>query len=335
MINFIDECKNTILETQKLLKQNKEWGIRYFKYAEEINANLETIIKHKKRFNEWSPLYLYMNVTEAKGSMKFSLRYLGQDVAKLKVDTDKITISTKGFDKNNERDFGCDVQLKKGKDGNVEWKSADASNFRSYFSTHPKRTNSSRKKNEEHRIESLLLTEFSKRSSKNKKLCNTQPVKLANIARFQMPTPLSESKKIKYSVQRGGGIDIISRIGTGRSTKLCIMEVKDENVSKEPPSKAIQQCLAYATFIRELLGSNSGKKWWKIFGFNGDCPDKPGIYVACVMPSKTNNDTSFAGDIIENDQGSFHLHYIYFEEDDNKIVNIETSLGNCSTKNHI
>lgn len=335
MDNFIDECRNTILEVQKLLKENEEWKARYLKYAKTINANLAKIKEYKTKFNEWAPLYLYMNVTEAKGNMIFSLRYLGQDVAKLKVGADKITISTKGFDKKNERDFGCDVQLKKNKDGDVKWKSDAASEFRSYFSKNPKRTNSSGKKNEEHRIESLLLTEFSKKSSDNKFLCNIQPVRLANIARFQMPTPLSGSKKIKYSGASGGGIDIISHIGKGRSTKLCIMEVKDENVSKEPPQKAIKQGLAYATFVRELLKNNSGKEWWKIFGFNGECPNKPDLYVTCIMPSKTNNDTSFAGNIIEDAQGSFHLHYIYFKEDNNKIVNIEPSFEKCKTKKHI
>ncbi|MCX5905301.1 MAG: hypothetical protein NTV89_17940, partial [Proteobacteria bacterium] len=129
----------------------------------------------------------------------------------------------------------------------------------------------------------------------------------------------------------GGGIDIISRIGTGRATKLCIMEVKDENHSKEPPTKVIQQGLAYATFIRELLRSNSGEEWWKIFGFNGKCPYKPELYVTCVMPSTVNNDKSFAGNIIKNDQDSFHLHYIYFREENNKLRDIETSLEKCNT----
>ena len=104
------------------------------------------------------------------------------------------------------------------------------------------------------------------------------------------------------------------------------------NESKEPPAKVIQQGLAYATFIRELLRSkrgddNIGEEWWKIFGFNGKCPDKLELNVACVMPSTKNNDTSFAGNIIKNDQDSFHLHHIYFQEKDNKIINIKSSLN--------
>lgn len=44
------------------------------------------------------------------------------------------------------------------------------------------------------------------------------------------------------------------------------------------------------------------------------------------MPSIDNNDTSFANEIIRTTEDSFHLHYIYFHEKDNKVVNIETSL---------
>ena len=332
MSDFIKECEDTILKVQELLKRNGEWEARYLKYAKAINNNIDKIKENKKKFHEWPPLYLYMNLSAAKSHITFSLRYRGQDVAKLKVGKDKITISTKGFNKKNERDFECKVQLK-----DVEWRSAGASKFRSYFSGCPKRTKNSGKENEEHRLESLLLTELSKKSSKSKILFNIQPVRLARIARFPMPTPLGASnmKNLEYSKQSRGGIDILSRIGTGKTTKLCIMELKDENVKKEPPAKAIKQGLAYASFIRELLRSNSGQEWWKIFGFKGKLPKQIELYVACVMPSTDNNDKSFAGKIIKNIQDSFHLHYIYFREKDNKVIAIMTSLKQCSENKHM
>ena len=332
MSDFIKECENTISNVQGLLKKNPEWVSRYAEYARKINAKSKDIKENKQKFHEWPPLYLYMNVSAAKSHITFSLRYRGQDVAKLKVGKGKITISTEGFDIKNERDFEYAIKLK-----DCDWRSPEAVIFRRHFSGNNQRTKNSPMQNEEHRLESLLLTEFSKRSSKNKLLCNIQPIKLANIARFQMPTPLSGSniKKMKYSGPSGGGIDIISRIVTGRATKLCIMEVKDENVSKEPPAKAIQQGLAYAAFIIELLRSNSGEEWWKIFGFKGKPSKRIELYVVCVMPSTNNNDISFTGNIIKNNQDRFYLHYIYFKEEDNKILDIETSLEKCSTKNHI
>ena len=182
----------------------------------------------------------------------------------------------------------------------------------------------------------MLLTEFSKKSGKDKVLCNIQPVKIAGIARFQMPTPLyaSDIKKLKYSGTGGGGIDIISRIGTGGAIKLCIMELKDENNAKETPTKAILQGLAYATFIRELLRSKNGQDWWKIFGFSGKLPEQLELYVVCVMPSKQNNDIFFANKIIKTAKDSFHLHYIYFQEVV-KVARVMTSMKQCSIKNLI
>ena len=324
---LIKNCENMISHVQDLLKQNTEWISRYAEYAVKINAKLGTIKGLKqKRFHEWAPLYLYMTVSQAKSQMLFSLRYLGQDVAKLKVATDKITISTKGFDGKNERDFGCGVKLE-----NSEWKSKDAANFRGHFSSHPERTDNAGKGNEEHRIESMFLTEFSKKSRKNKYLCNIQPVKIAGIARFQMPTPISAAKikKVEFAGAGGGGIDIISRIGTGKVTKLCTMELKDENKAKGAPLEAVQQGLAYATFIRELLRSNRGQVWWKIFGFSGKLPEQIELYVTCVMPSTKNNDIFFANKIIKIAKDSFHLHYIYFQEVI-KIAKVMTSLKQCS-----
>ncbi len=184
----------------------------------------------------------------------------------------------------------------------------------------------------------MFLTEFTKKIGINKIICNIQPVKISGIARFQMPTPLygSNIKNIKYAGYGGGGIDILSRIGKSNTIKLCIMELKDENTVKEPPAKVIHQALAYATFIRELLRSDWGQQWWKIFGFGGKLPQSLELYVTCVMPSRENpadNDRSFADVIVKtNGQDSFHLNYIYFQEKDNKLMGIETSLKQCIVK---
>jgi len=330
MNDFINECDNLVLEVKGLLKQNTEWILRYREYAEKIISNIETIksLKHG-RFREWSPLYLYMNVTQAKSQMEFSLRYLGQEVARLNAVKDMITISTKNFVKNNERDFGCKIKL-----DDVEWKSKTASDFRRHFLNCTKRTDNSGKKNEEHRIESLILTEFSKNTGANKAFSYIQPVKIAGVARFQMPTPLyaSDINNLKYCGFRGGGIDILARTGRGRTTKLCIMELKDENDKKEPPAKVIKQDLAYAVFIMELLRSESGQNWWKIFGFGGIVPKSIELYVVCVMPSSKNNNTSFADKIIYSGKDNFHFQYMYFQENNNEVVDVVTSLKKYVSK---
>lgn len=329
MPKFNIECQNTVLKVQDLLNQNPEWKTRYEEYAEKIIADSKLIREMKQKFREWKPLFLYMNVTSAKSNLIFSLRYLGQDVAKLKVGSDKITISTEGFGEKNLRDFKCEVNL-----NNCQWRSKETKSFRNHFSDNPKRTKDSGKGNDEHRIESLLLSEFSKKSSEDKILCNIQPVKLAGITRFQMPTSINASNinKLEYSGSHGGGIDILSRIGTGGGVKLCIMEVKDTNNTQETPAKAIQQGLAYATFIRELLRSNSGEAWWKLFGFNGKLPTQLKLYVACVMPSKNNNDISFTDQVVEVGKDNIRFHYLYYKESENKFAEMETSLNECKYK---
>ncbi|MEI7615358.1 MAG: hypothetical protein WCJ54_01495, partial [Actinomycetota bacterium] len=193
--DFNGDYIKMISRVQRLLVEHTEWFNRYVEYAAKINTNLGSIRKNKLKFHEWAPLYLYMNVAAAKGQGIFSLRYLGQDVAKLKVGIGKITISTKGFDENNKASFGCTIELV-----DDEWKSDKAASFRRYFSSPDGVVGKLKKRNEEHRIESMFLTEFEKKKSIDKVLCNIQPVKIAGIARFQMPTPLSASdiNNIKY-----------------------------------------------------------------------------------------------------------------------------------------
>jgi len=328
MRDFDEECRYTILKVQEKLHDNNEWISRFEDYAKKIHLNLDTIIKNKKKFHKWMPLYLYMNVKEAKGSMVYSLRYLGQDVADLKIKGDNVAISTLRCDKNNETYFGCKIKLK-----DNAWRSEKSKEFRKYFKANPKRDDTLGMNNE-HRIESLLLTEFSKSKSQIKSLCNVQPVLLANIARFQMPTPLSASKidSLEYVI-KGGGIDILARVSRGGRRRLCIMEVKDENVSKEPPSKAILQGLAYATFVLKLLRSKSGEDWWKLFGYHVSLPPKHiNLYVACVMPSLPDKcDTTFADKEIKIENDSIHLHYIYFKETKNIITEMTTSIKECKS----
>lgn len=201
---------------------------------------------------------------------------------------DELKLDTKKYNELNERDFDCKVFLSK-----VDWKGNKAKKFRSHFKNREQVRNiETNRGNEEHRIESLLLSEFSK--TKDKALPFIKPVAIAKI-RFPMPTPLSASnhKQIKYSGIYGGGIDILARTGTGgRATNLCIMELKDENIKKELPKNVIKQALTYATFIRELLRSDSGQDWWKLFGFRGNIPQKLVLFATCVMPSNENNDKS-------------------------------------------
>ena len=319
------DYQKTVANTRELLQENPEWRNRYLGYANEIAGNHDLIKTVRASFHEWSPLYLYLNVSNAKKagkSVSFELRYLGQTVAKL-TDKGKITISTAGFDEENKRDFDCELHL-----SNDDWDGMAARAFRSYFKTRPALRNStSSKGNEEHRIESMMLTEFTR--VKNKTLRQIKPVMIGGI-RFPMPTPLSASnhKQIKYSGVYGGGIDILARTGSGgKSTRLCIMELKDEDSLREPPREVMKQAVAYAAFVRELLRSDAGPGWWKLMGFGGKIPEKLVLYAAVVMPFGENPDQSFAGINLPIEDDIIQLHYLYFEESQNTVGNFQTSLS--------
>jgi len=144
-----------------------------------------------------------------------------------------------------------------------------------------------------------------------------------------MPTYIKASNHKKPETGYGH-IDILARVGRGKGTNLCIMELKDENNSKEPPGDVVKQALAYATFIRELLRSDCGKAWWRLFGFRGDLPEKLELYAACVMPISEFNDTSFGGLALPVDGDTIKLHYLYFQEEkgNRKLKFLSTSISN-------
>ncbi len=343
-VRIITDFQSAIVETHELLKENHEWIERYAGYAKIILGNQQFIEEMQSKFAKWPPFKFYLTTTNAKNakkSVKFEMRCLGQTVAILTCSLDNTTISTEGHDKSNKKYYGCEIRLPRGS----KWSgndSDDAKAFRKYFKEY---YNKHKKSFEEHRLESLLLTEFAK-STKNKKLKYIQPVRIAKM-RYPMPTPLKASaagKKegvVKYVGAKGGGIDIFCRVGSGNKKSLCIIELKDEHGKVDPPYAAIKQALVYTTFIRELLRSDSGNDWWNIFGFGDkDVPKSLVLNAVCAMPGKGENPpcVKLDGDcahcdvpnrdcataksfadvvfVIDDEKGkdAIKLHYLYFKE---------------------
>lgn len=317
---------DTIKEAQSLiLKDKAEWKTRYQEYAKKILGNNDVIKSLRSKFREFSTLYCYISTSKAivaKKNLSLDVRYMGQSVATLKINQNNVTISTERKKTKNKRDFDCDIEL-----NNTIWNDPEVSTFRKYFKNRPKIRNSGdNKNNKEHNIENLLLSEFSKRNSNNKQLLYIQPVKICDI-RFSMPTPLKASNHstLDYSGPGGGGIDILARTGTGLKSALTVIEVKDENKPNEPPKDAIKQAIQYAVFIRELLRSDCGEDWYKIFGYTRKIPEKLTIRVACAMPDDI-VDKSFVLNkyLIGNDV--IECHYIYFKYDGENLSNFQSSL---------
>jgi len=310
-----------IENTQSHLKNHPEWRGRYADYVTLICANEPLIKRVRRSFREWSPLYVYLNISSAKkaiNSVSFELRYMGQTVAKLKGNKNKKhkLSTTKDLVETNRCNFECNICL-----SSADWDGSDAKEFRSFFKNRKGPRKDVAKGNDEHRLQSLLLTEFSK--TKNKVLRNIKPVTIGGV-RFPMPTQISASnhKKPHYiEPGKSGGIDILARTGTGgKATRLCIMELKDENTKREPPKDVMKQAIAYATFIRELLRSDCGGNWWKLFGFvGGKVPEPLELYAICVMRSDPdNNDYSFRDMELNIESDTIKLHYLYFDEETNK-----------------
>ena len=316
-----------IKEAQKLISGNSEWVARYNGYAENLLANIDVIKFNRSKFNEFSPLYFYISTTAAKNAsakLKLDVRYRGQSVATLTTNKNSNTLSTRKQDDKNLRDFNCDIQL-----NDIPWQESKAREFRKFFRNRPysRNHNDKNKKNEEHNVEHLLLSEFSKRNSINKQITGIQPIKICGN-RFGMQTPLSASnhKLLRYAGQNGGGIDIFARTGKGHATYLTVIEVKDENNSNEPPTSALKQSIQYAVFIRELLRSDCGQEWYKIFGFSDTIPKNLTIRAVCAMPGDDTSDKSFAKQTYLIGDDKIECHYIYFNYDGSQLTDFQTSL---------
>ena len=110
----LSEWNSTITDTLVLLNSNTEWKQRYSTYAKEISSNLIKIHTVRKNFHEWAPLKFYLNVTNAKNAKKtvhFDIRYLGQSIAEL-VYFDGLKLNLTKHAATNMRDFGYIIKLR-------------------------------------------------------------------------------------------------------------------------------------------------------------------------------------------------------------------------------
>ena len=320
---LIQELQKTVEIVTEELKKNTEWIERYAGYASEIQNTQDSIKNVRSCFYERGPLYVYSSISKAKNANNnfviFDLRYRGQSVATIKFHKNSLELIT---DKKVDKYYG----IKGGE--SFEWNSKKAEVFRGYFKKFPSR-NDEEGKNEEHRFESALLTELSKKIGSEKILKNIQPVRLVK-SRFQMPTPFRASRqgRLAYAGHNGGGIDLLCRTTHGNKKTLNIFELKDEY---ENPAHVLNQAVVYSAFIHRLLRTPEARSndWWKLFGFKSvPDPSRPLVINAVVaLPQDKKNDTSFKDIKIDIDGGKLQLHYFYFSlSETDQIESINTSL---------
>lgn len=300
-----------IKQTQEILENNRnDWEDRFISYLSDTAKNRQRILDRRKQFHKWANLSVYFTLGRAKdNSGQFDLRYEGQSVGSVSVSKKgvKLVIDKDQYKNNtNEKIFiGFPKEIQP---GSYNWTTdAEARSFRKYFKSNP-----GKQLHPEHKYENLLLKEFSKNSSTAKSFVRIQPVTLGKDLLFQMPTPLSASKKeIKYS-KGHGGIDILAR----RGGHLVIFELKDEYKKEEGPEKVMSQAIAYATFITELCKTKAANDFWNICGIHASNKKKT-LYVSILMPDPGTSEVPFQGEEIKvpGSDFVFKLHYMFYDKE--------------------
>jgi len=286
-----------VTESLRILDSTPEWEDIYARYARDLKNNQKAYSDRAKKFHHPESLVVYSTigkVMDDSSTFSYDLRFAGQSVGEVKVKQgDKVCL----YVSEKQRDYAKDkfeftnATIIKGED----WHSDKAQAFRKFYDKQNS-TNLINIKSEEHRIESYLLQEFSKRKSEGKKLCNIQPVRLGGKF-FQLTTPFKASTHVptlsltsQKNGATGGGIDILARVKhSSFGFHFAVIELKDDNIASESQEVALFQALTYATFLAKLFRSKSGKDWYNIFRPIGskeaDIPQKIVIDVVTLMPS--------------------------------------------------
>lgn len=241
--------------------------------AHAIRAAEPEVRKAACQFHEWKPLRFYLSVSEASGSGTrrsptpiFSVRFSGQNVAKLTVaPTPMLRVGPK-HESRTRRDFGLSTPAWK---GGRDWKSPEAREFRAKFKRLAE-TGHVVGHSEEHAVESRIIEEMEDGERKTKfsgTFANVRPVSLAGFP-FQCVLPISACKGVPKVTD--GHIDILTRRGHGKGVRLGVWELK--RPGKVDVDCALKQAYIYAVTLALMLRDKNGPDWYRIFGFKGPLP---------------------------------------------------------------
>lgn len=134
-------------------------------------------------------------------------------------------------------------------------------------------------------VESALLVEMSKRSSKGKPvpLLWHQPIRLAGLP-FQFPLPISARGELQLPDGNSAGhADIVARAGHGGRTRLRVFEVKAWNALDI--GHALEQAVAYCAAFEYLL-ARFPAAYFSAFEFGG-VPRKLALDAVAFIPDRS------------------------------------------------
>lgn len=311
--------QEAIAKAQTELNQHREeWEQRFIQYLSQTVANRDKIKERRKKFHKWANLSVYSTIGNAKDNKPmFDLRYQGQSVGSIVVSgNDVMLVISEEQHKNNSNPKYFNGYPKELSPGTFSWRGKEAKIFRKFFQNKPEK-----KHHPEHRLENLLLKEFSKASRAEKSLAGIQPVTLGGDIFFQLPTPLTASGSDIHYSNGHGGIDILAR----RKKHLVVFELKDEYKATENPDKVISQAIAYAAFIAELCKTKAADDFWNLCEI-GSIKNRDLIYVSILMPDPKDGSKPFSGEVISIPESNIklELHYMFFDKETIEIT--ETSL---------
>lgn len=324
------DINQIIQSTMVILFNNIEWEERFCKYIQNVAVNHSKV--EKRSFRKPEGLSLYSSV--GRQGKSYDLRFKGQSIATVVEKVDG-TVKLQPKVAENKQYFDFDLCEEE-----YEWHSEEASRFRKYFKKEAQKfikeaskTDRKYPKSEEHHIENCLLLEFSKKMSTEKALCNIQPIKLYDLF-FQMPTPLKASTHNPKYIAKGGGIDILARVKPIKGvSRICVMEVKDENKPSESQAAAMTQAVTYAVFIANLLRSKSGQHWWDFFmgrtlkatkkndgsvqiDVVKEMPESIDIDVVTIMPKGETEELCNKDIPLKELDVTLHCHSLYYDDEE-------------------
>jgi hypothetical protein len=301
--------KDTIEQTQKIIKQSKDWQINY---DEQVNAMLDnrTVIDQFRKSTKEYETYLQFYLTKVKATtpdlLTITTKYKGTDIATVTISKDQIQITTDNYNKSNKELFNCDIQLKQ-----EEWNSLNTKQFLEHYKGDIKPKGTLDNKSQ---IESMLLAEFSKNSSYNKLLTGIQPIKYGNLF-YPIPINIKKNEDIDY-------INILTRT---KVRKLTIIENIDEAQTSEA---VLAKATSKAIFLFNLLHAEQGQQWYKVMGFHGRVTPHLTIKVCIAVPKKLATQCKeFKPFTIETETDSIEYHYMTYDTDGAKMTSIKTTLN--------
>ncbi|MBL0226789.1 MAG: hypothetical protein IPQ16_14795 [Geobacteraceae bacterium] len=282
---------NVHAEVEKIWKDNSESiEKRIGRWVDDLlsKKRKDAIIKARKQFHQWDPLKIYTSVSQAskKGLPEFSVRYCGQEIAKLKQRNDNnhyLVFSDDHMRTNVCFQFPPEYMVLNGDKKGIHWSSPEATEIRKFFTEHPQWKAPSNSASE-HFIESIIIGQMKSRTSSKfgGALKGIQPVLLHGVLPFQVPVPFSACSG-KPILSPRGSIDILARRrGSDGQVRLSVWELKK-------PGKidhSVFQSYIYSVVLLKMLRSSSKNAWYELFGFSRELPKSLEIESVVLLSEK-------------------------------------------------